>query len=426
MKTAVKTLSIIIAAFLTVGFGPSSLRQGRKYLEKGEYVRALEKLTDALNEDPENPEIHRDLGIAYYKTGQYEQALGELSTAKEKLKKDGQTIFHLGLTYERLEQYDKAIAEYGNYTKLGRFNNIKREMQQRALWLIEQQTIRWAKERMAIEEQITSGDIPANTVAVAYFMPISVSEKLEPLHKGLTELLIVDLSMVKSLRVVERIKLKEIYDELGLGSMDVVDQTTAPRMGKLLGANFLVTGTFTGFGDDLWRIHPTLKAVHGESPTIESVEGKVSAFLQMEKELALEILDNLGVPVTQEERDSIQQNIPTESLEAFLAYCKGLDYTDKGMHEEAAKEFGNAVSIDPEFHQAKESLTETELLSQPLGEISKLESVWNSTLSAEKGKNILLNVTTLRIAQGKAKRVSGGELEFTGTEEVQVEVLIQW
>ena len=248
MKAAVKALGILALALLLLGFGPSNLRQGRTYLERGQYARALEKLTDAVNEDPDNPGIHRDLGQAYYETGQYEQALEELNKAKSKLDKDGKLIFYLGMTYERLEQYDKAVAAYSDYVKLGRFSKIKKKIRRRIQWLIRQQTQKWAKERMKMEKTIDPASIPPNTIAVTYFKPFSISKELEPLHKGLTELLIIDLSMVKSLKVLERIKLAEIYDELGFSSTDVVDQSTAPRMGKLLGARTLVTGTFTGLG----------------------------------------------------------------------------------------------------------------------------------------------------------------------------------
>ena len=83
MLKILRTLGILIIALLVMGFGPSSYKQGRKYLKQEDYPKALEMLTDALNQDPENPKIHRDLGIAYYKSGQHEQAVDELNIAKE-------------------------------------------------------------------------------------------------------------------------------------------------------------------------------------------------------------------------------------------------------------------------------------------------------------------------------------------------------
>lgn len=428
MRKAGKLLSILIVALMVVGFGPSKLRQGRRYLEKGEYTRALEVLTDAINEDPDNPEIHRDLGIAYYNTKQYEQALNELNKAKEKREKDADVMFYLGLTYERLEKYDKAIEEYGNYVKLGRFNHMKQEIKRRVEWLIRQQAAQWANERMEIEGQINPATIPDNTIGVTYFKPFSVSKELEPLHIGLTDLLIVDLSMVEELRVVERIKLTEMYNELALSSTDFVDQKTAPRLGKLLGANSLVTGTFTGLGEEYWRVDPALGRVKlGDFQALSGLEGKFSSFLQTEKQLVLQILEILGIKITQEQEKKILQNIPTESLEAFLAYSRGLDFSDKGMFREAEKAFENAISIDPGFNQARENLSGMKLLTQPVGSIGEMEAKWNSTLSAESGKDMLMNATIQSIAQGDITRVPTSEMSpGRARAPVEVEVLIQW
>ena len=429
MRMWAKILSIPLLALLVMGwFGPSNYRQGKRHLERGEYVQALEALTNALNEDPDNAKIHRDLGTAYYRTEQYQQALTELDQAKEKLKKDGQVMFFLGMTHERLEQYDKAIEAYSNYSKLGRFSSLKREIQRRIQWLIQKQAAQWVKERMEMEKRINPASIPDNTIAVTYFKPFGVSEELEPLHKGLTDLLIADLSLVEALQVLERIKLKEIYDELGLASTDLVDKSTTPRIGRLMGASSVVTGIFTGLGDDEWRIDPTLGRIKvGESLGLERLEGEIAAFLETEKQLVMEILRNLGIELTQEEEEKIAQNIPTTSLSAFLAYCRGLDYTDQGMYREAARAFDNAVSIDPGFNQARESATGAKLLFQPVGGVGTLESAWDSTLSAEAGKDALLNATVGSIAQGDVKSAPSSELGIDTTPtEIELEVVIRW
>ncbi len=191
----------------------------------------------------------------------------------------------------------------------------------------------------------------------------------------------------------------------------------------MLGANSLVTGTFTGFGDDQWRIDPALGSVKlGQLQALQTLEGKIPNFLQTEKELVLEILANLGVEITQEEKDKIMLNVPTESLEAFLAYSRGLGYADKGMYGEASKEFENAISIDPNFGQAKEGLMGAELLSQPVDSISGLESAWLSAVISEKGRNALLATTVRNIAQ---RDVPVSDVKPVD-EEVELDVVIQW
>ncbi len=428
MAIAPRAIIIFILLLFMMGCTSASLRQGRSYLAKERYPQALDALTDALNEDPDNPKIHRDLGITYYKTDQYEQALEELKQAKQGLEKDDRLIFYTGLTYEKLGLYDEAIEEYANYTKLGRFSRIRRKIQQRIQWLIQRQAAEWANSRMKMEKDINPAEIPDNTVAVTYFKPFSVSEELEPLHKGLTDLLILDLSLIGSLKVVERIKMTEIYDELGFSSTDLVDQDTAPRMGKLLGANSIVTGAFTGFGDEQWRIDPTLGLVKlGRFQPLESVEGLIPRFIQVEKDLVLQILEGLNIEITPGERDQIMENVPTESLGAFLAYCRGLDYSDRGMYSEASREFEAAISLDPKFNQAKEHLAGASFLSTSAESTDELEVAWDSAFSSEELKSECLTTTVQSVTRGDVDRASGSKPELIEEEpEVELEVLIQW
>jgi curli biogenesis system outer membrane secretion channel CsgG len=55
-------------------------------------------------------------------------------------------------------------------------------------------------------------------------------------------MLITDLSEVKGLQIVERIKLQALVEEMGLGASGLVEANTAPRVGKLLGAQWLIGG----------------------------------------------------------------------------------------------------------------------------------------------------------------------------------------
>ena len=428
MTRTIGTMGILMLVLLMIGCGAANLREGRGYLADGEYAKALEAFTDALNDDPDNPKIHRDLGIAYYKAGQYEQAAGELETAGQELEKDSKVVFYLGMTYEELEQYDKAIVEYSKYPQFRRLSQMRQKMQQRIQWLIGKQATQWAKERMKMEEVIDPASIPDNTIAVTYFKPFVASEELEPLHKGLTQLLIVDLSIVRSLKVLERIRLREVYNELGFGSTDVVDERTSPRMGKLLGANSIVTGTFTGFGDNQWRIDPAIGRVKiGSFQALDSVKGPVPLFLQVEKELVMDILDNLAVETTQEERDEILSNVPTESLQAFLAYSRGLDHLDNGLYTQAAAEFEAALALDPMFNLAEDDLMGAKLLAQPVGSTGELEDAWNSILSAEEAQRGLLAATMENTAQGDVGRVPGSEPILPEKEsDIPLEVEIRW
>ena len=55
-------------------------------------------------------------------------------------------------------------------------------------------------------------------------------------------MLITDLSKIKGIKVLERVKMQALVEELGLGISGLVEAKTFPRVGRLLGAQHLVGG----------------------------------------------------------------------------------------------------------------------------------------------------------------------------------------
>ena len=71
-----------------------------------------------------------------------------------------------------------------------------------------------------------------NTIAISYFDNTSGSEQYNPLSKGLADMLITDLSNVKSIQIVEREKLESLLKEIDLGESKFIDPNTAQKLGK--------------------------------------------------------------------------------------------------------------------------------------------------------------------------------------------------
>ena len=82
------------------------------------------------------------------------------------------------------------------------------------------------------------------TVAISYFDNTSGLEQYNPLSKGLADMLITDLSNVKSIQIVEREKLESLLKEIDLGEGKFIDESTAQKLGKGLGASYMLTGSY--------------------------------------------------------------------------------------------------------------------------------------------------------------------------------------
>src|SRR5215467_13039256 len=103
------------------------------------------------------------------------------------------------------------------------------------------------------------------TVAVLYFDYSGKSADMSVLRKGLAQMLISDLSTLDGVKLVERDRLEEILAELKLGQSGKIDPASAAKVGKLLGARYMVLG---GYFD----LMETLRA---DARVVEVETGKV-------------------------------------------------------------------------------------------------------------------------------------------------------
>lgn len=365
-------LSLAVLAALMVLFVAgcafySEYYQGRQALEQENYDEALRRFELALADSPDDARIMTDIGIAYYKKGSFPEATHHLQQAKELDPKLGRTYLYLGLLYEAQQDFARALEEYGAYTELSPLSRTGRKLKARMRMLIRKQIAEEIQTAVQQEETLSVDSIPENTIAVSYFTNLSGNEEFAPLQKGLTDMLITDLSKVQSLRVVERMRLQMLMEELKLSQSDLSDVSSAPRLGKLLGARHLVNGGFVlPTESDIQLDALSTDVSLAETVSDVEVSGALERFFELEKVLALEILDDIGITLSQAERDAIQE-IPTESFLAFMAYCRGLELEDRGMYQQAATEFGQAAEIDPGFVEATERAEETqELIESPI------------------------------------------------------------
>jgi len=123
------------------------------------------------------------------------------------------------------------------------------------------------------------------TLAVLPFVNSAIgaaNAELAPLSKGIADLLITDLGQNPGIRVVERENIQRLLDEQRLGQDGRVDDATAARIGKLLGAKHMVTGAF--ITDRTGKMVITLKSIDSETGRIiwtHRGEGKTEEFLDL-------------------------------------------------------------------------------------------------------------------------------------------------
>ena len=165
-------------------------------------------------------------------------------------------------------------------------------------------------------------------------------------------LLLSDLAVSSQLVVVERLQVDAILRELNRRASGRVDTTSAPRLGRLLGARQIVAGQIAIQPDDRLRLDGRVaNTITGSINPAVSNASTLNNVLDAEKQLAFALFDRLQVSLTPAERARVDRRA-TRSIAALLAYSRGVRDEVGGDFPAAMREYQDAVRRDPAFRQA--------------------------------------------------------------------------
>ncbi len=198
----------------------------------------------------------------------------------------------------------------------------------------------------AKEESVTVVDQAPKTMAVLPFENNSVTdpEKFAPLSKGLSAMLITDLkNSSTSLQLIERDKIQALLKEIALSQSGSVDQSTAVRAGKILGAQSIVFGSFMVLGNQVRMDARIIKVETSEVVMAESIAGDSGGIMNLSIDLAGKIARSMKVAFKPPHVKSVGD------INAALYFSKGLDALDRGDKKEAKKLFSKSIELDPAY-----------------------------------------------------------------------------
>jgi len=198
-------------------------------------------------------------------------------------------------------------------------------------------------------------DKNAKRIAIIYFDNSGGEPSLDKLKKGLADMLITDLSNINMLAIVERDKLESILKEQKLNNSKEFDPNTASKVGKLLGAQIILTGGYFEMMGSLRLDARFIDVETGKILKADGVDGQTSNFFKIQKQLAWKIINTLDIKISDAEKKAIEGNEKTKALsfEDAKLYSQALDYYDKGDMKKAKEILIKITKSYPEFEPAK-------------------------------------------------------------------------
>jgi TolB-like protein len=183
-------------------------------------------------------------------------------------------------------------------------------------------------------------------------------EDFDALRGGIAAVLIEELAANPAVRVVDRAITNQIIGEQNLARDGRVDAATAARIGRLVGARYMVTGSFIdAYGD--FRVTARIIDVEtGEIVKVVSNDESMRDRRQMFKifqNVATKLMAGVNLPALprQVAQAAERRNIPTDAL---TFYSRALLYEDRGDKPRAADYYRRATQAFPGYAQAEEGL----------------------------------------------------------------------
>jgi TolB-like protein len=196
----------------------------------------------------------------------------------------------------------------------------------------------------------------AKRIAILYFDNGSDNTELSRLRKGLADMLISDLSKIKMLNVIERARLEEILKEQKLNNSKEFDASTATKVGKLLGVQYILTGAFFDLMGSMRMDARIIDVETGKIIKSEGIDGQTNTFFDLEKKLAIKIASGLNVELNADNKEAPETKTSSLSYETSLLYSDALDKMDKGENGKAIELLKKVLQKNPDFAPAKKAL----------------------------------------------------------------------
>jgi TolB-like protein len=180
-------------------------------------------------------------------------------------------------------------------------------------------------------------------------------ENFEALQFGIPGMLISELGANPSVRVVERETLQRLLDEQNLGASGRVEPGTAARIGKLVGARYVILGTFIDFYGD-FRIDTRIVDVEtSELVRTQSDRMQRDHLFDLIKGLSTKLMKDANLPPLPRQTSDARgaRQVPTEAL---TYYSRAILYQNRGDKDKAVEMYRKALDVFPEYAEATEGL----------------------------------------------------------------------
>ncbi|WP_158501995.1 CsgG/HfaB family protein [Vitiosangium sp. GDMCC 1.1324] len=201
-------------------------------------------------------------------------------------------------------------------------------------------------------ETLAAKPVTEGPVAVLPFKNLNQDAALEWMRLGIAETVLSDLRANGQVQVVEREQLNHALTELALQQTRGTEESTAVRVGRMVGARTMLLGSFQRAGNQL-RLNARLVAVEtGVVLDAAKVTGPLEHIFALQDDLVARLLGTGGTKAPRRKR---RTGPPV--VKAYELYGRALASVTETERMALLRE---AVKAEPDFTYAREDLVQLE------------------------------------------------------------------
>ncbi len=190
----------------------------------------------------------------------------------------------------------------------------------------------------------------SRAVAVLGFSNITRNGEDDWIGTGIAETVTADLQGLEGIAVIARARVHESLRGLGASEQD--DVGLAARVGRALGARWVLSGGFQRAGESVRVTAQLLEVATGTVLRIVKLDGALSAIFELQDRIVCELSDSLRLGLQPGERVGDDETHVVEAYEAFTRGLINVRVESFETLDRAVLLFERAVRLDPSYARA--------------------------------------------------------------------------
>lgn len=196
--------------------------------------------------------------------------------------------------------------------------------------------------------------------------------RYKPWRMGIPDMIMEALGAIPYYKVISRDYMtRQVLAEQEFQLLGATDQESAVKLGGLLNAEYIVTGSFQVFRNTLQIRAKVISVRTGEMIKQTSAAGKLDNFFTVQNQIAVNISTAMNLKLSEKAKSRLIGKYDTKVLDASLANYRGEQKLEKievlkkkkmktelkKVKEEAKKDFKEAIKLDTNYEKAKKNLS---------------------------------------------------------------------